>query len=194
MKVYLQLTRLIFRINCDCAAIIWALDRFFFYFKKLPVKVVRYQSALTTLTNSKSLSSKMVRWSLKFAEYNVEIDHRAVKKSSVADTLSRNLQECTDVVEEVKVCILSSLLLRSTKQLIQAKKDNYEFCGLYRYFEYQYGISSTNATMFENFSQFLSRLMAFIFIPKLLIHEVNSNILLPQFFIRSFLRNFTITL
>lgn len=44
----------------------------------------------------------------------MDIEHRARKKSAVADALLGNLEECTEVVEEDKVCILATLLSRST--------------------------------------------------------------------------------
>lgn len=44
----------------ECLAVIWALEKFRCFFSELPVKAVTDQSALT---NGKSLSSFMERWS-----------------------------------------------------------------------------------------------------------------------------------
>lgn len=59
-------------------------------------------------------------------------------------------------LDEVKVCVLSSLELRSRDQLIQVQKEDSEFCGLYCYLENPYGIESLQATIFEKLSQFLN--------------------------------------
>lgn len=59
-------------------------------------------SSLTKLTNGNCQSSTMVCWSLKFAEYNVDIEHRAGKKNAVNDAPSRNVQECLDMIKTVK--------------------------------------------------------------------------------------------
>lgn len=56
-------------------------------------------------------SSRMVRCSLKFEECNVGIKHSGRKENAVADALFCNPQEGLEVVEEVKVCALSSLVL-----------------------------------------------------------------------------------
>lgn len=45
----------------------------------------------------------MVCWSLKSAEYKVDIDHRAGEEKVVSDDLSRNPQEYLEVVKKVKV-------------------------------------------------------------------------------------------
>lgn len=82
--------------------------------------------------NGKGLS-EMAGWCSKLAEFNVEVEHRAGKESAVADTLSRNYEEIVEVVEGVRVCALSSLVLRSREQLIQEQKDDGEFGRLYRY-------------------------------------------------------------
>lgn len=45
--------------------------------------------------------------------------------------------------------MVSSLLLRSRKNLMQEKKDETEFCGLYRHLEDPDGIQTMNANMFK---------------------------------------------
>lgn len=40
----------------------------------------------------------MVRWSLKLAEYNVDIEHRAGKENAVVRVLSRNPQVSKEIV------------------------------------------------------------------------------------------------
>lgn len=77
----------------------------------------------------------MVKWSLKLAENNVSIEHRAGKEDATADALSRNPQEYVEVVEKVKVFALSSLVLRSREQLMKEQKEDVEFGNLYMYLE-----------------------------------------------------------
>ncbi|GFX10139.1 retrovirus-related Pol polyprotein from transposon opus [Trichonephila clavipes] len=55
-----------------------------------PVKVITDQAALARLTNGKNLSSRMIRWVLKLAEFNTEWEHRSGIQNVVADVLSRN--------------------------------------------------------------------------------------------------------
>ncbi|GFX79285.1 retrovirus-related Pol polyprotein from transposon 17.6 [Trichonephila clavipes] len=60
----------------ECLAVIWALNKFKTYFGSLPVKVIIDHAALTKLTNGKNLSSRMIRWTLKLSEFNIEWEHR----------------------------------------------------------------------------------------------------------------------
>ncbi|GFU85621.1 hypothetical protein TNCV_1719121 [Trichonephila clavipes] len=45
----------------------------------LPVKGIADYAALTRLTHGKNLPSRMIRWVLKLAEFNVEWEHRPMK-------------------------------------------------------------------------------------------------------------------
>lgn len=63
-------------------------------------------SALMKLTHGKGLSSRMVRYYLKLAEFIVFIEHRADKENVVANKLSHNPQEGVEAAEEVKICVL----------------------------------------------------------------------------------------
>ncbi|GFS88626.1 retrovirus-related Pol polyprotein from transposon 17.6 [Trichonephila clavipes] len=75
----------------ECLAVIWALNKNRAYFgSSLPLKVITYHAALTKLTNRKNLSSRMIKWALKLAEFNVECEHRPGSQNVVADVLSRN--------------------------------------------------------------------------------------------------------
>lgn len=47
-------------------------------------------SDLTELTKSKCFLSRMVRWSLNLAEYNLDVESGVGKENAVADLLSRN--------------------------------------------------------------------------------------------------------
>ncbi|GFX42234.1 retrovirus-related Pol polyprotein from transposon opus [Trichonephila clavipes] len=74
----------------ECLVVMWTLNKFCTYLGPLPVKVIRDHAALTKLTHGKNLSSRMIRWVLKLAEFNVEWEHRAGAQNVVADILSRN--------------------------------------------------------------------------------------------------------
>ncbi|GFY16156.1 retrovirus-related Pol polyprotein from transposon opus [Trichonephila clavipes] len=76
--------------ECECLAVIWALNNFKTYFGSLPVKVITDHAALTKLTNGKNLSSRMIRYALKLSEFNTEWEHRPGVQNVVADVLSRN--------------------------------------------------------------------------------------------------------
>ncbi|GFR24689.1 retrovirus-related Pol polyprotein from transposon opus [Trichonephila clavata] len=60
----------------ECLAVIWALNKYRTYFGSLPVKLITDHAALTKLTNGKNLSSRMIRWTLKLANFNVKWEHR----------------------------------------------------------------------------------------------------------------------
>ncbi|GFU62886.1 retrovirus-related Pol polyprotein from transposon TNT 1-94 [Trichonephila clavipes] len=81
---------------------------FAYAFKRMPFRPLescpefsesnRYntQSGIRELTNCKNLSSRMIRWTLKLAEFNVEWEHRLGAQNVVADVLSRNPVESID--------------------------------------------------------------------------------------------------
>lgn len=57
-----------------------------------------------------------------------------------------------EVVEEVKICSLSTLILRSREQLYQEQKEDSVFCCLYRYLDDPDGIRSLNTAIVEKWS------------------------------------------
>ncbi|GFT17043.1 hypothetical protein TNCV_4737881 [Trichonephila clavipes] len=74
-------------------------------------------AALTWLTQGKNLSSRMIRWVLKLAEFHVEWEHSPETQNAVADILSRNPVE--SVVRDNVVCaVIRDSALSSKKQLI----------------------------------------------------------------------------
>ncbi|GFW56990.1 retrovirus-related Pol polyprotein from transposon 17.6 [Trichonephila clavipes] len=56
----------------ECLAVVWALNKFRTYLGSLSIKVITDQAALTCLTHGKNMSSGMIRWVLKLAEFNIE--------------------------------------------------------------------------------------------------------------------------
>lgn len=45
------------------------------------------------------------------AEYNIDVEHKFGKENAAADALSSNPQECMEIDEEVKICVLLWLVL-----------------------------------------------------------------------------------
>ncbi|GFU76367.1 retrovirus-related Pol polyprotein from transposon opus [Trichonephila clavipes] len=74
----------------ECLAVVYSLNKFRTHLSALPVKVITDHAALTRLTNGKNLSSRMIGWVLKLAEFNIEWEHRSGTQNVVADVLSRN--------------------------------------------------------------------------------------------------------
>ncbi|GFV97229.1 retrovirus-related Pol polyprotein from transposon 17.6 [Trichonephila clavipes] len=77
----------------ECLAVIWALNKFKTYFGSQPVKVITDHAALTKLTNGKNLSSRMIRWTLKLSEFNMEWEHRRCPKHCRARIISESSRQ-----------------------------------------------------------------------------------------------------
>ncbi|GFX63485.1 retrovirus-related Pol polyprotein from transposon 297 [Trichonephila clavipes] len=60
----------------ECLEVVWALNKFRIYFGSMPIKVVTDHAALTRLTHGTNLSNRMISWTLKLAEFNIEWEHR----------------------------------------------------------------------------------------------------------------------
>ncbi|GFV83617.1 retrovirus-related Pol polyprotein from transposon gypsy, partial [Trichonephila clavipes] len=82
-------SRTLSRAERECSAAVWALNKFRAYLGSLPIKFITDYAALTRLTHGKNLSSRMIRWVLKLAEFNIE-EHRDGTQNVVANVLSRN--------------------------------------------------------------------------------------------------------
>ncbi|GFU75215.1 retrovirus-related Pol polyprotein from transposon 17.6 [Trichonephila clavipes] len=81
-------------------------------------QVITDHAALTKLTNGKNVSSRMIRWTLKLSEFNIEWEHRPGVQNVVVDVLSRNP---VDNVDESKIscAALRALALNSREQQIR---------------------------------------------------------------------------
>ncbi|GFW13478.1 hypothetical protein TNCV_1209441 [Trichonephila clavipes] len=99
----------------------------------------------------KNLSSRMIRWVLKLAEFNIEWEHRSKTQNVVADVLLRNPVESI-IREKVNCAIIRDLVLSSREQLIEERKTDPELGHIYRYLENPED-SSVNATICENWSR-----------------------------------------
>ncbi|GFU18973.1 retrovirus-related Pol polyprotein from transposon 297 [Trichonephila clavipes] len=117
----------------------------------LPVKVITDHVALTRLRHGKNLSSRMIRWILKLAEFNVDWEHHPGTQKAVADVLSRNPVERI-IEEKVNCAIIRDLVLSLREQLIEEQKTDPELGRIYRYLENPEN-SSVNATICENWSR-----------------------------------------
>ncbi|GFU98342.1 retrovirus-related Pol polyprotein from transposon 17.6 [Trichonephila clavipes] len=118
----------------ECLAVIWALNKFKTYFGSLPVKIIADHTALTKLTNWKNLSSRMIRWTLKLSEFNIEWEHRPGVQNVVSDVLSRNPVGNTDV-SQISCAAFRALALNSREQLIREQRKDPELGHIYGYLE-----------------------------------------------------------
>ncbi|GFW52093.1 uncharacterized protein TNCV_2819621 [Trichonephila clavipes] len=118
----------------ECLAVVWALNKFRTYLGSLSIEVITNHAALTHLTNDKNLSNRIIRWGLKFAEFNIEWEHRFGTQNTVADVLSRNPIESI-IGEKVNCAIIRDLILSSRDQLIKEQRTDPDLGHIYRYQE-----------------------------------------------------------
>ncbi|GFX09587.1 retrovirus-related Pol polyprotein from transposon gypsy [Trichonephila clavipes] len=128
--------------------VVWTLNKFRAYLGSLPIKVITNPAALTRLTHDKNLSSRMIRWVLKLAEFNIEWEHRPGTQNAVSDVLSRNPVKSI-IGEKVNCAIIRYLVLSSREMLIEEQRKVPELGHIYRYLENPED-SSVNATICEN--------------------------------------------
>ncbi|GFS97851.1 transposon Tf2-8 polyprotein [Trichonephila clavipes] len=132
-------------IERECLA---ALNKFRTYLGSLPITD---PAALTRVTHGKNLSSRMMRWVLKLAQFNIEWEHRPGTQNALADVLSRNPVESI-IGEKVNWAIIRGLVLSSREQLIDEQRKDPESGHIYRYLEIPED-SSVNATLCEHWSR-----------------------------------------
>ena len=73
----------------EVSAVVYAVQRFRYYLWGKPFKLITDCKAMSWLTTTAKLRSKIARWSLILGEYDFEIVHRAGKDNTVPDLLSR---------------------------------------------------------------------------------------------------------
>ncbi|GFV54525.1 retrovirus-related Pol polyprotein from transposon 17.6 [Trichonephila clavipes] len=88
-------------------------------------QVITDHVALTKLTNGKNLPSRMIRWTLKLSEFNIEWEHRPGIQNVVTDVLSRNPVGNLDG-SQISFAALRALALNSREQLIREQKEDSE--------------------------------------------------------------------
>ncbi|GFU45650.1 retrovirus-related Pol polyprotein from transposon gypsy [Trichonephila clavipes] len=148
----------------ECLSVVWALNKFRTYLGSLPIKVVTHYTALTHLTNAKNLASRMIRWVLKLAEFNIEWKHRVGTQNAMADVLSRNPVESI-MEEKVTYAIIRDTVLSSREQIIEEQRKDPELSHIYKYLENPEN-SSVNATICENWSRDFSLIKGLLFYAK----------------------------
>ncbi|GFV93212.1 retrovirus-related Pol polyprotein from transposon opus [Trichonephila clavipes] len=148
----------------ECLAVIWVLNKFKTYLGPLPVKVITDHAALTKLTNGKNLSSRMIRWTLKLSEFNIEWEHRPVVQNVVTDLLSRNP---VDSIEgsQISCAALRALAINSREQFIREQREDPELGHIYRYLENP-DDGSINAMVCEGWSQDFKLINGLLFYAK----------------------------
>lgn len=72
----------------ECLAVIWALEKFRPCFNQLPVKIITGHRALEYFPFGKNLLARMIWWTLRINEFNIQIEHRPASTNMVADFLS----------------------------------------------------------------------------------------------------------
>ena len=73
----------------EVSAVVYAVQRFRYWLWGRPFRLYTDCKAMQWLTSTAKLRSKIARWSLILAEYDMEIVHRAGKDNTVPDLLSR---------------------------------------------------------------------------------------------------------
>ena len=78
-------------VEQETLSLVLALKRFYVYLGSTPFKIKIYtdHNPLTFLKTMKNKNQRLVRWSLAFQEYNLEIQHIPGSENVVADALFR---------------------------------------------------------------------------------------------------------
>ena len=73
----------------ECLAVVWAVGQFQHYLIDAPFTIVTDHAALKWLPTKKFENTRIMRWSMKLAEYTYTVQHRPGKGNANADALSR---------------------------------------------------------------------------------------------------------
>lgn len=74
----------------ECLAVVWAIQRYRCYLEGVKFTVITDHKALQWLFLNKNHKSRLVRWSLRLQEYDMQIKHRSGRLITAVDALSRN--------------------------------------------------------------------------------------------------------
>ncbi|CAF1635278.1 unnamed protein product, partial [Didymodactylos carnosus] len=113
----------------ECLAVVWACTHFRAYIEGVKVKVLTDHKALKWLQNTKDLSSRLARWAMRLAAYDLDIGHRPGVQNANADALSRYpLDETKQEIggqpaEEIIPISLFNINLSSSLSLLQEIKN-----------------------------------------------------------------------
>jgi len=79
-------------IEKESYAALWALQKYKYWLLGRPVILYSDHNPITFLTETTPKSSKLMRWALALAEFNVEFRYRTGRSNEAADCLSRMVQ------------------------------------------------------------------------------------------------------
>ena len=89
----------------------------------------------------------MIRWALKLADFNINIEHRAGSQYVVADALSQNPEGLdAEGKNSVSCNVLPSAGLTSRNQLIEEQRKDPVFGQIYDYLENSDSVSNVNGS------------------------------------------------
>ncbi|GFX91020.1 retrovirus-related Pol polyprotein from transposon 17.6 [Trichonephila clavipes] len=162
----------------ECVAVVWALNKFRTYLGVLLIRVITDHAALTRLTHGKNLSNRLIRWALKLAEFNIELEHRPGTQNAVAHVLLRNPNESI-IGEKVHRAIIRDLVLSSRDQLIEEQRTDPELGHIYRYLEDPED-SSVNEVICENWSRDFRLIEVLLFCAKYATSLGEMRVYIPQ--------------
>ncbi|GFX30997.1 transposon Tf2-6 polyprotein [Trichonephila clavipes] len=152
------------------------------------MKAITDHAALTKLTNGKNLSSRMIRWALKFSEFNIDWEHRPGVQNVVADVLSKNPVGNLDG-SQISCEALRALALNSREQLIREQREDPELGHIYRYLENP-DDGSVNATICEGWSQDFKLIDGLLFYAKYYTTLGELRVYIPRSLLETIMKEF----
>ena len=75
----------------ECSAVMWAVDKFAMYIRNSKFRLITDHRALQSIKNIKSNNLRLLRWSLKLADMNYDVEYKPGKLLTNADPLSREI-------------------------------------------------------------------------------------------------------
>ncbi|KAL4152634.1 hypothetical protein QTP88_000467 [Uroleucon formosanum] len=86
----------------ETLAVVWALQKFRTYLIGKKFKVVTDCAAVRWTFSKKNIIPRIARWWLQTMDFDFEVEHRAGDKMNHVDALSRNPNECDEMVDETE--------------------------------------------------------------------------------------------
>lgn len=177
---------------CDreALAVIYALEKFRPYFSGLPIKVITDHSALTKLTTGRNLSPRLIRWALRLAEFNIEIEHREGKQNAVADGLSRIPLESQMEEKEDKIqcCMITSTVLENVENFKEEQKNDPDLGLVYQFLRDPDTVPEGNHALCVQRSQDFRLIDGLLFYKRKLNSQSELRVYIPQSLRKEILR------